>query len=142
MTARSKITDALVTKLKLINGKTPYTTNIFGNVYKGIAFWDSINDYPSIYLSIGMETREYHPGDFKWGFLNITARVFVKETDPQARLEKVLEDIETVLDANNNVEYDTGKEIVEIRILSIQTDEGILSPYGAGEILFQVRYDL
>lgn len=142
MTARSQITDALITKLKLIDGKTVYNTNIFGNVYKGIKFWDSINDYPAIYIAAGAETREYLPGDFKWAYLNITARIFVKEDDPQSRLEKILEDFETVLDANNNLVYDTNKETVDIRILSIQTDEGILSPYGAGELLFQVRYDL
>jgi len=142
MTARSKITDALITELKKINGKTIYSTNIFNNVFKGIKFWDSINDYPAVYIAAGSETREYLPGDFKWGYINITARVFVKEEDPQARLEKILEDIETVLDLNNNLSYDSGQQIVEIRILSIQTDEGILTPYGAGEILFQVRYDL
>lgn len=142
MTARSKITDALIAKFKLINGKGVYSTNIFNNVFKGIKFWDSINDYPAVYIAAGTETREYLPGDFKWGYINITARVFVKEDDPQARLEKILEDIETVLDANNNLLYDTNQEIVEIRILSIQTDEGILTPYGAGEMLFQVRYDL
>jgi len=142
MTARSKITDAIITKLKLINGKGIYSTNIFNNVFKGIKFWDSINDYPAVYVAAGAETREYLPGDFKWGYINITARVFVKEEDPQARLEKILEDIETVLDLNNNLLYDTNQEIVEIRILSIQTDEGILTPYGAGEMLFQVRYDL
>jgi len=142
MTARSKITDALIAKFKLINGKGVYSTNIFNNVFKGIKFWDSINDYPAVYIAAGTETREYLPGDFKWGYINITARVFVKEDDPQARLEKILEDIETVLDANNNLLYVTNQEIVEIRILSIQTDEGILTPYGAGEMLFQVRYDL
>lgn len=142
MTARSKIVDALITKFKGISVKNGYNTNLYNNVFKGVKFWDSINDYPSVYLSAGSEIREYLPGDFKWAFLNITARIFVKEADPQARLEKILEDIETVLDANNSLEYATGKETVEISILSITTDEGILDPFGAAEIVFQIRYDL
>jgi len=142
MSARSRIVDAIITKFKLINGTGVYNTNIYSNVFKGIKFWDTINDFPAVYVSAGSEIRDYLPGDFKWGFLNITARIFVKEDNPQNRLEQILEDIETVLDANNSLVYDTGKETVQITILSIQTDEGILTPYGAGELVFQVRYDL
>ena len=142
MTARSRIVDALITKFKDISVKNGYNTNIYKNVYKGIKFWDAITDFPAVYIAAGPETREYLPGEFKWAFLNITARIFVKEDDPQARLELIIEDIETVLDANNSLVYDTGKETVEISILSITTDEGILTPYGAAEIIFQIRYDL
>jgi len=140
--ARSQIVDSLITKLKLINGKSPYKTTVYGNVHKGVEFWDSINDYPSIYVAPGFETREYHPGEFKWGFLIITLRVFVKESDPQARLEKVISDIETVVDANNDLVFDKTNASVDIRILSIDTDEGLLTPYGAGEVKLEVRYEV
>jgi hypothetical protein len=39
--------------------------------------------------------------------------------------------------------YDeTGAETTEILITSITTDEGLLAPYGVGEINLQVRYAL
>ena len=140
--ARSQVVDSLITELKKINGRSPYKTTVYKNVYKGIEFWDSINDFPAIYVAPGFETREYLPGDFKWAFLIISIRVFVKESDPQARLEKVISDIETVIDANNDLVFDTTNSTVDIRILSIDTDEGLLTPFGAGEIKIQVRYEV
>ena len=62
MSARSKIVDALVTKLKLINGTGIFESNTFGNVFNKLKFWDEINDHPSIYLNAGPESREYLPG--------------------------------------------------------------------------------
>ena len=140
--ARSLITDALIVELKNINGVSPYTTKLYENVHKGIEFWDSVNDYPAVYVSPGHETREYLPGGFKWGFLSITMRLFVKEDDPQARLEKIIEDVEYVIDNNLCLTYETGKTTQDIRVISIMTDEGLLDPFGAGEIVIQVRYDL
>ena len=140
--ARSQIVDSLITELKNINGRSPYKTTVHKNVYKGVEFWDSINDFPAIYVSPGFEAREYLPGDFKWAFLTVNLRVFVKESDPQARLEKVISDIETVVDANNDLAFDTNNSSVDIRILSIDTDEGLLTPFGAGEIKLEVRYEV
>lgn len=139
---RTKIVQALITELKKINGKKPYETTINKNAHMGIRFWDNINNYPAIYVAAGAETREYLPAEFKWAFLNLTIRLFVKESDPQVRLEKMINDVEYVIDNNLCLEYDTNKTTVDMRILAIQTDEGILEPYGAGEIIVQVRYDL
>lgn len=140
---RSQIVDSLIEKLKDIDGTTGYRTKIAAkNVKKGIAFWDAITDYPSIYVAPGHEVREYHPGEFKWAFLLIAIRVFVKEDDPQDRLELLISDIETIIDANNELVFDTSKSTVELRILSIDTDEGLLKPYGAAEIQVQVRYEV
>lgn len=140
--ARSLIVDALITELKNINGVSPYSTNIYSNVFKGVEFWDAVNDYPAIYVAAGTETRDYLPGGFKWGFLNITIRMFVKEDDPQARLEKIIEDVEYVIDNNLCLTYDTNQTTQDLRILTIVTDEGLLTPFGAGEVTLQARYDL
>ena len=139
---RNDIVNAFVVELNKINGRKPYNTTINKNAHKGIKFWDNINDYPAIYVAAGSETREYQPAEFKWGFLNMTVRLFVKESDPQDRLDKLIEDVEYVIDNNLCLTYDTNKTTVDMRILAIQTDEGILEPYGAGEIIVQVRYDL
>ncbi len=59
-------------------------------------------------------------------------------------LEKLLEDIETVIEFNGRLAYRDSKGASQytqdIRVLSIDTDEGALSPIGVGEILLQVRY--
>ncbi len=142
MSARSKIIDALVVKLKLIDGTAQYELNIFNNVFNKLKFWDEVNDYPSMFLNAGPETREYLPGGFKWGHMTATIRVYVSAEEPEAELEKAFTDIEYVIDANGNLDYDSGKQTEDIKIMSIHTDEGLLAPIGVGEITLQIMYEL
>ena len=142
MSARSKIIDALVVKLKLIDGTGDYESNLFTNVWNKLKFWDEVNDYPYVFLNAGPETREYLPGDFKWGYLSATIRIYVKAEEPEAELEKILSDIERIVDANGTLDYDNGKKTEDINIMSIHTDEGLLAPIGVGEITLQIMYDL
>lgn len=143
MSARTGIIKALAEKFKLINGETPYNSNIYNNAYPYLDFWDSVNDFPSIYMSTGSETREYLPGAFKWGFLTISLKLYVKGEDPAQQLEDLLEDVERVIDANRTLVYDTetpGAQTTEILINSIVTDEGLLEPHGVGEVNLVVQY--
>jgi len=143
MSVRTSIAKALAEKLKLINGETPYTSNISGNAYPKLKFWDEVMDFPAIYMSTGSESRDYHPGGFKWGFLGISLKLYVKGEDPAIELENLLEDVERVIDANRTLVYDTetaGAQTTEILINSIVTDEGLLEPYGVGEVNITVQY--
>ena len=145
MTRRTSIVTALAEKLKVINGTGTYKSNLYGNSYPKLKFWDEVQDFPSIYLVAGSEMRQYHASDFTWGFLNVSIKVYVKdESYPQEELEKLLDDIETVIDNNRVLVYDTTNNLstTEILIQSITTDEGLLAPYGVGEINVQVRYAL
>jgi len=69
-------------------------------------------------------------------------KAYVRGEEPQQELEQLLEDLELVVDANRVLEYSTGKTTTEILVTSITTDEGLLAPYGVGEINLQVRYAL
>lgn len=142
MSKRTSIVKALSEKMKLIDGNTPYSTNIFNNSYPYLKFWDEVVDFPAIYMTPGNEIREYHPGEFKWGYLAVSMKVYCKGEGSQDELEKLLEDIETVLDNNRVLEYSPGMETTEILITSITTDEGLLAPYAVGEINLQVRYQV
>jgi len=141
--ARGAIVDALVTKLKDIDGTGDYNIDLNTNVTNKLIFWDEVNDFPYVSVTAGNEIREYLPGDsFKWGFLGITIRMYVHDEDPVNELEKVFVDVETVIDANNQLTYDTSKTTQEMRIQSITSDEGLLAPYGVGEITLEVRYQV
>jgi hypothetical protein len=144
MSARASITNALVDVLKDIDGTGVYQTNIFGNVENKLRFWDELNDFPHICVVPGSESREYLPSDFKWGFLNISLKLYTKSEEPLVELEKLLEDVENVVDSNRALIYDveTNSRTTEILISSIVTDEGLLAPYGVGEINLQVRYQV
>lgn len=144
MSARAGITNALVEKLKLIDGSEPYQSNVFNNVTNKLKFWDEVNDFPYICVVPGSETRDYLPSDFKWGFLGISLKIYVKGDEPIQELENLLEDIEKVVDANRVLPYGEtlAERTTEILITSIVTDEGLLAPYGVGEINLQVRYQV
>jgi hypothetical protein len=145
MTKRISIVTALAEKFKVIDGTAPYNSDLFDNSYPKLKFWDEVQDFPCVYLTAGTEIREYLPGDFTWGFLNISVKVYVRsENEAQQQLEDLINDLETVIDANRVLVYDTTNSLstTEILIQSITTDEGLLAPYGVGEINLQVRYAL
>jgi len=138
---RQQIVSALVDLFKTnLNGNSPYTTNIFENAYNKQIFWDEVEDYPTICVYSGTETREYQPGGFKWAFLSVNIRIYVNEEDAKSKIEEVFDDIESLIDDNNNLTVDGNDLSTEIRILSLSDDEGLLSPLGVGEIDLEVRY--
>ena len=145
MSKRAKIVAALAEKFKVIDGNPPYITNLYDNSFAKLKFWDEIQDFPSVYLSPGTETRDSLPSDFTWGFLRVCVKVYCKSEDQaQEQLEQLLSDLETCIDANRRLVYDTDNnhETTEILIDSITTDEGLLAPYAVGEINLQVRYQV
>lgn len=144
MSRRTSIVKALSEKLKVIDGTGNYKSNIFGNSFAFLRFWDETNDFPSIYVVAGSEAREYLPGDFTWGYLGISLKIYCKGEDSQQLLENLLEDVEKVIHDNRVLKYDVENnyETTEILINSIVTDEGLLLPYSIGEITLQVRYAL
>jgi len=146
MSRRSSILKAFAERLKEIDGTGAFHTNLYDNAYPYLKFWDEVNNFPSIYLSPGTEVREYLPGAFKWGYLSVSIKAYVKGDDPQSQLENLLEDIERVIDSTETRQmlYDIDKaySTTEMSITSITTDEGLLAPYGVGEITIQVRYQI
>ena len=58
-TRRQGIVDALVDKLKLIDGSGAYHIDLAEQVEPRLKFWDEVEEFPAIHLNAGMETREY-----------------------------------------------------------------------------------
>jgi len=144
MSRRNSITNALVAKLKTIDGTGKFKTNLFNNAYAFLKFWDEVVDFPSIYVVAGTGTREYLPGDFTWAYLSLTLKLYCKNEDSQLQLEQLIEDVEQLIHDNRVLTYDTENnyQTTEILVHSIVTDEGLLAPYAIGEITIQVRYAL
>ncbi len=141
--ARTSILRALAEAFKAIDGTGDYKTNLYSNSFPKLKFWDEVTNFPAIYMSAGSESREYLPGNFKWGFLGISLKLYVRGEDPSLLLEELLEDVERVLDTNRTLVYDVdtpGAQTVEILINSIVTDEGLLEPHGVGEVNIIVQY--
>lgn len=143
MSARSDIVNSLVEILKTVNGTTPFKTTISpNNITNKLLFWDEVSDFPFISVVAGGESRDYLPSGFKWGRLTVSLKIYVQGENPVELLEGVLQDVERVLDSNNELEYDTGKTTQDIRITSIDTDEGLMVPFGIGEVTLQILYQV
>lgn len=143
MSHRISMAKALCEKLKSINGTEPYTSNLYDNAFPKLKFWDEVDNFPAVYMSVGQEVREYLPGDFKWGYINISLKLYCKGDTSQEELETLLDDVENCIDSNRVLTYnDLGHETTDIMITSITTDEGLLAPYAVGEINLQVRFQV
>ena len=144
-TKRRKIVDAVVDKIKLINGQHPYNSNVFNNVKGKMLFLDEIEEYPKVCVVAGDEVREYQTAGFKWRFLSLTIRAYVRnEEDAQEELATLFEDIEKIIDENDALVYDTSVvpngTTTSMTVDSISTDEGVIAPLGIGEMSVTVRY--
>ena len=144
-TKRRKIVDALVEKIKLVNGQHPYNSNIFNNVSGRLKFLDEIEEFPKVCIIAGDEVREYQTAGFKWRFLTLSIRAYVRnEEDAQEELATLFEDIEKIVDENDALVYDTSVipngTTTSMTIDSISTDEGVIAPLGIGEMSVTVRY--
>lgn len=141
---RKRIIDALVTKLKTIDGQGAFLTDVGGNVHPRLKFWDEIEQFPALHLNAGGETRVYQTAGIRDRFLAVTVRCYVQDEEAQEALNELLEDVETVLEDNSRLKYIDKMNNVyytqQITIISIDTDEGVLEPLGVGEILLEVRY--
>ena len=143
-TRRLGIVNALVAKLKLINGEASYLTNLYENVSPRLKFWDEVEEFPAVHLNAGSETREYQAGGYKDRFLSITLRCYVQDEDSVQALDELMEDVETVIEENSRLAY-TDRQgntqyTQQITVVSVDTDEGVLEPLGVGEMLIEVRY--
>ena len=141
---RSNIVEALSEKLKNIDGSGAFLSDVANNVHPQLKFWDEIEDFPAIHLNAGSETREYQAGGYKDRFLSVTVRCYVNEDEAQYALNALMEDVETVIEENSNLQYfdkqNNEFNCQQITVVSIDTDEGVLEPLGVGETLIEVRY--
>lgn len=141
---RQSIINSLVEALKSINGSGAFVSNVYNNVYPRLKFWDEVEEFPAIHLNAGSESRDYQGAGYKDRFLGVTIRLYVNEEDAVVALDNLIEDVETVVEENSRLAYvdkqGATQYTQQISIISIDTDEGVLEPYGVGEILIEVRY--
>ena len=143
-TRRRAIVEAISQKLEQINGNAPFRTSV-AKVERRLKFWDEVNEFPTIHVGAGSETREYDGGGFRFRFLQLTIRCYVSDDDDVIlALEELLEDVESILEENDPLQYtdSTGASqfTAQTTIGAVTTDEGVLEPLGVGEITIEVRY--
>lgn len=113
--------------------------NLYQNVFKGIRFIDQINDFPSIYVQAGVESYSYESKGNTTASLELMLRVYTYEENGMHKLEDIVEDIVRQVERIN---FTQSNRIIICRVVSVDTDSGLLDPYGLGEIRIQLEYDV
>jgi hypothetical protein len=143
-TRRSSIVEALTDKLKTISYANGYSTDLGEQAYPKMRFWDEIQEFPCICLVAGAESIVHQGGGMKDRYLDLTLRAYVNEEDSTMALEKLLEDVELIIDRNGRLAYvdssGNSGHTRDIIITYIDTDQGALAPLGVGEMTLQVKY--
>lgn len=134
-------------RIKIVRAITDLIKNniseFIDNVHPKLKFWDEVQEFPHCSVSSTGEQREYLPSEFEWGYLTVSIRVYVKEDFTTSEtLDTLLGKIEDLIRDNIVLSYDTGKETTDMRILSVDTDGGLLEPLGVGELLLIVQYEV
>ena len=142
-TRRSAICNAYVEKLLEIDGTGKFQTTV-ASAEPRLKFWDEVQEFPAVHVNSGSEVREYLGQGDKFRYLSLTFRCYVNEDDAVSALEQLMEDVETLIEDNNPLNYTTGLGVVnttiQTTINSIDTDEGVMEPFGIGEIVCTVQY--
>ena len=141
---RRDIINYLISQIKLIDGTVSaygytFKTNLSQNVYKGLKYIDQINDFPSVYVQAGEETYRYNSKTNTEAFMTIMIRIYAYEEHSLYKLEDLVDDVTHALE---RIKYDQSHRIISAEIVSIDTDSGLLDPYGLGEIMVAVQYDV
>ena len=142
-TRRSAILEAFAEEFEKIDGGDGYKSDLSGAISTRMKFWDEVESFPALHMSAGSETREYWGAGQKWRYLTVTFRIYVNSEEPIQELEELLEDVETVIDDAGQFNYshtEGTKNVSQVSIVSISTDEGVLQPLGVGEMIAEVRY--
>lgn len=155
---RSDIFDACVTAIGAINGgvstyDTSYTyQTTIAQTSRGAKFFGEVNDFPYACIWVDSESRFHTGADQRYLIMYFTVRAMfegiVDSNIPAVdQAENFLEDLDHVckhfrrwLGVNANGVDTSGTEILEVRILNIATDSGVLEPRSVAECVFEVIY--
>lgn len=149
MSQRRNIVNYIIDNLKLIDGSISsldrtyrFHTDLHTNVYRGFKGIDEINDFPSIYVVAGNETRNYNTKDITLSNLPIIIRIYTYTEEEELvnnYTGNIIQDIEHVI---YNLPSNFDLQIQDIQIQTINSDEGLLAPYGIVEVQLQASYEV
>ena len=137
MARRTDIIEALV-------GYLGTNTDVHANnVYRTYKYMHDLNDFPAITFIPNREDRDHFGAGQVHGILAIQLRCYVYDGDTAdiadecERLADQIEDaIDTFAPANRAL------EVEEARVVSLRTDDGLMTPYGVADLQISILYRL
>jgi hypothetical protein len=96
-----------------------------------------------VYVTAGPEVRRYNTVGTTQSYLPIMLRVYIYDEESELvneHIHELTQDIEHVV--YNLPRTYSNLEILDLTITSINTDEGLLTPYGIVELQIQASYEV
>lgn len=127
MSRKTTIINALIASVSSVTQATGF---------RGIRFLNEINNFPAFYVHNGNERRVHISSGVSYAVLSLTVRGYCW-TDNLDAVDAFARDIEFAVQAF----YRTNRAVIEeLRVTSLQTDEGLMSPYGIIDLTVDVTY--
>lgn len=108
-------------------------------VARGFKWLDQINDFPYITYNV-QDSTLYHIGaNHRYYGMNIALRAYVRGENSQALLDQFMLDIENITNNFRDI-ADPALEVVDARIQTVHSDEGLMEPYGVTDMRITITY--
>ena len=111
-------------------------------VFSKFKYLEEVTDFPTICLIVGSESRTHIGDNTRYGNLSIKIRGYVHGENALDLADDLLEDIEHTIDTLGYLPAFCPVELVESRILSNSTDEGLFDPYGVVDVNALIIYEV
>ena len=137
MARRTDIIEALV-------GHLGTNTDVHANnVYRTYKYMHDLNDFPAITFIPNREDRDHFGDGQVHGILAIQLRCYVYDGDTadiadecERLADQIEEAVDTFAAANRAL------EVEEARVVSLRTDDGLMTPYGVADLQISILYRL
>ena len=137
MARRTDIIDALV-------GHLGTNTDVHANnVYRTYKYMHDLNDFPAITFIPNREDRDHFGDGQVHGILAIQLRCYVYDGDTADiadECERLADQIEAAVDTFSAT--NRALEVEEARVVTLRTDDGLMTPYGVADLQISILYRL
>ena len=119
-----------------------FNTDCHENCFPSYRFLYELNDFPTLCFYIVEEAFREAEAGIRYKTATFNLRGYVHEDlgeheDSTWWAEALLDDVEHVLNnLKNRVDC-----LVDVRILQLSTDEGVMAPYGVADMIFTITYE-
>tara|TARA_R110000868_G_scaffold387886_3_gene656606 strand:+ start:2018 stop:2473 length:456 start_codon:yes stop_codon:yes gene_type:complete len=105
------------------------------NVFTRFKYMDEINDFPTICIHANLDNKIFNQTNTFGGYLTVNLRCYVHNEDAIGDCDMLLQNIEEII--NSLFEPSLFEDI---RIRSIDSDEGLVTPFGIADMTLEILY--